>query len=280
MNKEVNVNITFIGGGNMASSLIGGLVPEQFQANQVTVYDINKQALDNLQQLFEVKTTDDLNPAVKGADIIVLAVKPQILQTVCRQIKATLNGIKPLFISIAAGIQAVDIDRWLGGQQSLVRCMPNTPSLYNYGASGLFSNEHVSTEQQARAQAIMQSVGIAVWVNSEQDLDIVTALSGSGPAYFFLFIESLQAAAEKLGLEKSVAKQLAAQTALGAAHMAIDSDDIEKLRNNVTSKGGTTEQALLSFEHNHLTQIVDQAVNAAYRRSQQMAQELSVDQPE
>jgi pyrroline-5-carboxylate reductase len=268
------LNITFIGGGNMAASLIGGLVPNQFQADEVTVYDINEQTLDSVKTQFDVKTSRDLSEAMTDADIVVLAVKPQVLQVVCEQVLPLIKN-NPLFISIAAGIRSIDINRWLGGQQSIVRCMPNTPSLLQCGATGLYANKAVSELQKQQAQQILEAVGLAVWVNSETDIDIVTAISGSGPAYFFLFIESLQKAGEALGLNADVASQLAAQTALGAANMALANSDVEKLRKNVTSKGGTTEQALLSFEQNDLKGVVAQAVDAAFKRSQQMADELS-----
>lgn len=268
------MNITFIGGGNMAASLIGGLVPEQFKASDVCVYDINKQTLESINKQFSVWVTAELAQAVNGADIVVLAVKPQVLQIVCKQIKEQLKH-KPLFISIAAGIRGGDINRWLGDDQAIVRCMPNTPSLLQCGATGLYANDAVNEQQKQQSQKILEAVGLSVWVDKETDIDIVTAISGSGPAYFFLFIESLQKAGVELGLKESVASQLAAQTALGAAKMALANSDIEKLRKNVTSKGGTTEQALLSFDKNDLKGIVAQAVDAAYQRSQQMADELS-----
>ena len=268
------MKITFIGGGNMAASLIGGLVPEQFKASDVCVYDINAQALDAIKKQFSVQVTTVLMDAIHAADVIVLAVKPQVLQVVCDSIQLELKN-KPLFISIAAGIRGMDIDRWLGGNQAVVRCMPNTPSLLQCGATGLYANKAVSEQQKQQSQRILEAVGLAVWVDKESDIDIVTAVSGSGPAYFFLFIESLQKAGVELGLTKEVAGQLAAQTALGAAHMALINSDVEKLRKNVTSKGGTTEQALLSFEKNDLKGIVSQAVSAAFKRSQQMADELN-----
>lgn len=268
------MKITFIGGGNMAASLIGGLVPNQFKADEVCVYDINEQALDNLKQQFAVQVSSDIALAIKNSNIVVLAVKPQVLQKVCESIKQELKE-KPLFISIAAGVRGVDINRWLGGEQAIVRCMPNTPSLLQCGATGLFANEAVSESQKKQAQQILEAVGLSVWVDMETDIDIVTAISGSGPAYFFLFIESLQKAGVDLGLSQEVASQLAAQTAFGAAKMALKNSDVEKLRKNVTSKGGTTEQALLSFEQNDLKGIVAKAVEAAFKRSQQMADELS-----
>lgn len=268
------MTIAFIGGGNMAASLIGGLIPKQFAADQVTVFDINDDVLNALQAQFQVDTAQQLQ-AVIDAEVIMLAVKPQVLRGVCEQLAPLLGDRKPLFISIAAGIRSEDIDRWLGSGYAMVRAMPNTPALLQQGATGLFANKQVTESQRQLAQDILQSVGLAVWVNKEDDIDVVTAISGSGPAYFFMFIESLQKAATKLGLDEQVAKQLSAQTALGAAMMAQQYDDIEKLRNNVTSKGGTTEQALLSFMSDDLALVVDNAVNAAYQRSGEMADEWS-----
>lgn len=268
------MKITFIGGGNMAASLIGGLVPEQFKAEELCVYDINEHTLASLSTQFSVCTTAKLAKAITASDIIILAVKPQALQIVCRQIQSLLQH-KPLFISIAAGIRSSDINRWLGGDLAVVRCMPNTPSLLQCGATGLYANALVNERQKQQSQHILEAVGLSLWVAKETDIDIVTAISGSGPAYFFLFIEALQKAGVDLGLSKDVAGQLAAQTALGAAYMVLANSDVAKLRKNVTSKGGTTEQALLSFAQNNLKGIVAQAVQAAFKRSQQMADELS-----
>lgn len=258
----------------MAASLIGGLVPTQFKTEDVSVYDINEDTLRSIKDRFGVQTQNDLTLAVTDVDIIVLAVKPQVLQHVCEQLEPLVSNTT-LVISIAAGIRAIDINRWLGGEKAIVRCMPNTPSLLQCGATGLYANDAVKEAQKQQAKSILDAVGVSVWVKDENDIDIVTGISGSGPAYFFLFIESLQKAGVGLGLDPEVAQKLATQTALGAAKMALENSDVEKLRNNVTSKGGTTEQALLSFNKNDLQGIVAQAVTAAYERSQQMAEELS-----
>ncbi len=256
----------------MATSLIGGLIDRGYSAQQIIACDIDSEKLARFQQEFSVRTETDNNRAVQQAQIVILAVKPQVLQQVCHALE--LNTHKPLFISIAAGVRATDIDSWLGSGQALVRCMPNTPALVGLGASALFANELVSQGQRQQAAEIMQSTGISVWVNDEAKLDAVTAISGSGPAYFFLFIEALEKAAVELGLESNVAAILARQTALGAATMAIDKDVVE-LRQQVTSKGGTTEQAIASFQHNELPRIVLAAAQAAQQRSVELAEELS-----
>ncbi len=183
---------------------------------------------------------------------------------------------KTLFISIAAGVRATDINRWLGGDLAVVRCMPNTPALVGLGASALFANDAVSDLQKQQAEQIMQSTGVTVWVNTESQLDAVTAISGSGPAYFFLFIEALQNAALVLGLNPQTAALLARQTALGAATMALG-QDVARLRQQVTSKGGTTEQAIASFESANLSGIVLEATRAAEKRSQELANQLASD---
>ncbi len=266
--------ICFIGAGNMASSLIGGLISNQYPPDHIIGSDIDTQKLSQLQQAYNIRTETDNHRAVEQADIVVLAVKPQILQAVCRGIKNLHHH--PLFISIAAGVREPDINRWLGNDQAIVRCMPNTPALVGLGASGLYANNAVSAEQKQNAERILQSIGITVWVDEESRLDAVTAISGSGPAYFFLFIEALQQAAQQLGLDEQTASRLAKQTALGACTMAMD-NDVTTLRQQVTSKGGTTEQAIKSFQQNKLQQLVLDATRAAELRSRELAQELGKD---
>lgn len=266
--------ICFIGAGNMASSLIGGLISNQFPADRIIASDINSTQLESLQKQFNIRTQIDNNLAIETADIVILSIKPQIMQTVCRNLTNTQH--KPLFISIAAGIREPNIDRWLGGQQSIIRCMPNTPALVGLGASALYANAAVDEEQKRQADSILSGVGISVWVKTEAELDAVTAISGSGPAYFFLFIEALQNAALALGLDESTAASLARQTALGAATMALDKN-VVTLREQVTSKGGTTEQAIQSFMQNNLPQLVLDATRAAAERSVQLAEELAKD---
>ena len=266
--------LCFIGAGNMASSLIGGLIKNHYPASQITACDINQDKLLELQQQFGVQTEIDINQALKHADIVILAVKPQVMQQVCKSLDSTPHH--PLFISIAAGIRENDINRWLGSNQAVVRCMPNTPSLVGLGACALFANPQVSPTQKSQAEQILQSTGITVWVDEENQLDAVTAISGSGPAYFFLFIEALQNAAIELGLDETTAAQLAKQTALGAATMAID-NDVVTLRQQVTSKGGTTEQAIASFQQQGLSEMVLIATQAAQLKSLELANDLGKD---
>ena len=258
----------------MAASLVGGLIANDYPATQITVSDLDQDKLTDLSQNFGISVTTNSTEACAMADIIVLAVKPQVLQTVCEQIGKSNTQPDALFISIAAGVREQDINRWLGGNRSVVRCMPNTPALVQLGATGLFANNQVSLPQKESAQAILDAVGISVWVDTEASLDAVTAISGSGPAYFFYFIELLQQAGVKLGLPRETAQLLAQQTALGAASMA-QGKDVAELRAQVTSKNGTTEQAILSFQKNNLAALVESATKAAHDRSAELATELS-----
>ena len=230
----------------MAASLIGGLIANGFEAKDITACDINTEQLQNISNRFSIQTSTDNFASAKQADVVLLAVKPQIMQVACEQLAALDKSDTRLFISIAAGVREADINRWLGGSRCVIRCMPNTPSLLRLGATGLYANPMVSDRQKQTAQSILDAVGIGVWGEEEVLLDAVTAISGSGPAYFFYFIELLQAAGEKLGLDTETARKLARQTALGASHMA-QQDDVVDLRARVTSKKGTTEQAILKL---------------------------------
>lgn len=269
--------ICFVGAGNMASSLIGGLIANQHDKAAITACDIDPHQLQQLRERYDINTSQDAVDSARQADVIMLAVKPQVMQVVCQQLAALPPNPDQLFVSIAAGMPSDAIDNWLGGGRAIVRCMPNTPSLLQLGATGLAANARVNSAQKNAAENIMQAVGISIWVDAEADLDAVTAISGSGPAYFFYFIELLEAAGVKLGLGQDKAAALARQTALGAASMSIGEDVVE-LRARVTSKKGTTEQAILSFQQNHLQQLVDEATAAAHRRAQELARELTREQ--
>ncbi len=274
-------DIGFIGGGNMTASLIGGLINAGYSAANIMVSEPDKKRLQILQNDFGVKVNTD-NTATLNCEIIILAVKPQILKTVCQQLAQNKTGRnksnKPLFISIAAGVKSTDINRWLNNEQTIVRCMPNTPALLQCGATGLFANEFVNNHQKQQATKIMQAVGITIWVDNEAQLNAVTAVSGSGPAYFFLMMEAMQQAGEKLGLTAEVAQKLVLQTALGAARMASEGDaSPAELRQRVTSKGGTTEQAILRFQSANYQQLVFDALSAANNRSISLADELGSD---
>ena len=258
----------------MASSLIGGMIANGMEAENIIACDISAEPLQALQEQFSIQTSTDSLAAATQADIIVLAVKPNTIQIVCEQLAGIVQSADKLFISIAAGVHESDIKRWLGGSKSIVRCMPNTPALLQLGATGLYANPLTSDTQKQMAQSILDAVGITVWVEEEILLDAVTAISGSGPAYFFYFIELLQTAGEKLGLTADTAIKLAKQTALGAAHMA-QKDDVADLRARVTSKNGTTERAILSFQQNRLDELVEAATKAASDRAAELAKELS-----
>lgn len=256
----------------MANSLIGGMLANGYSESKITACDIDEEKLTSLSEDFGINTTSNSLHAVESAEIVVLAIKPQVMQSVCENLA---GGIKSnsLIISIAAGVRENSINRWLGGNRAIVRCMPNTPALVQLGATALFANSRVGIEQKNAAQAILDAVGVTVWVEQESALDAVTAISGSGPAYFFYFIELLQQAGEDLGLDRKTAEMLAKQTALGAASMAHKSD-VVKLRAQVTSRGGTTEQAILSFQQNGLPALLEKATLAARDRSVELAQQL------
>lgn len=259
----------------MASSLISGLINNLYPAAKITVTDPDKNKLDQLKHQFAINTQVNNRKAVENADVLVLAVKPQILKDVCEDISDLVINTRPLIISIAAGIRSTDINRWLGEDHAIIRCMPNTPALIQAGASGLFANTIASTEQKDIADDILSSAGITLWVNEETQLDAVTAVSGSGPAYFFLFIEAMQAAGTQLGLDKDTAQTLAKQTALGAARMVIEgTDSPQALREKVTSKGGTTAAALASLENSNFNHIIEVALTAARDRAIELADEL------
>ena len=272
------LKISFIGAGNMACSLIGGLIADGKTPADINITDNNTEQLNKLQQHFGVNVCQSNIEATEAADILVLAVKPQVLKQVTEEISETVQCKQPLIVSIAAGVQEKDINRWLGNNVAIVRTMPNTPSLIQTGATGLYANDKVSSEQRNIAETIMRAVGVAVWVDSEKQMDAVTAISGSGPAYYFLFMEAMEAAGRELGLDTETARLLTLQTAVGATKMALESsEDCATLRQRVTSPGGTTEQALRTFEEGDLRQLIKQAVTAAAKRSQELAKILGED---
>lgn len=265
-------NIAFIGGGNMARALIGGLLHSGQPATAIHVADPSEAVRERLAADCGVQVFSDNALAVEGVEVIVLAVKPAQLPEVCRQLGPALGSLAPLVISIAAGTRCSDIRRWLGQAMPLVRVMPNTPALIGAGASALWADTGVSEAQRELASHIMGTAGCTVWVNTEAELDIVTAISGSGPAYFFLFIEALSEAGEQLGLDPQTAATLARQTALGAARMTLESgEDPATLRQRVTSPGGTTERAINALEDGQLRQLLADAVAAAHTRARELA---------
>ena len=265
--------IAFIGAGNMAASLIGGLRAKGLDAAQIRASDPGEETRARVSAEHGIETFADNAQAFDGSDVVVLAVKPQAMKAVCEAIRPSLKP-EQLVVSIAAGITCASMNNWLGAQP-IVRCMPNTPALLRQGVSGLFATAQVTAEQRQQAQELLSAVGIALWLDEEQQLDAVTAVSGSGPAYFFLLIEAMTAAGVKLGLPADIAAQLTLQTALGAAHMAVSSDvDAAELRRRVTSPAGTTEAAIKSFQAGGFEALVEKALGAAAHRSAEMAEQL------
>lgn len=271
-----NPKIAFIGAGNMASSIIGGLVAKSVSPRQIVASDPQARTLEHLKTVAPVRTTGDNRQAIANADVVVLAVKPQAMREVLAPLAEELRRHRPLLISIAAGIEIRSLAQWLGSDTlPIVRCMPNTPALVQSGATGLFASAAVSAEQRQLADSILRAVGITLWLEEEEQLDAVTAVSGSGPAYFFLVMEAMQAAGEKLGLPAEVAEQLTLQTALGAAQMAVASGvDAAELRRRVTSPNGTTERAIAAFEAGELRQLFEQALTDCRDRARELAREL------
>lgn len=263
----------------MARSLIAGLLQNDWPAKRICVADPNHGQAEWLRRISpDLILSSDNSVAAEFANVLVFATKPQVLQHIARELAGIVQKQKPLIVSIAAGIHAADIDRWLGGGLPVVRCMPNTPALVQSGATGLFANKDVSEAQKELAERLLRSVGTTVWLNEEQQLDAVTALSGSGPAYIFLVIEAMQAAGEQLGLSPQTARMLSIETAFGAARLALESEDeVAVLRERVTSKGGTTEQALAVLENGDLRDLFYNAIKAAEKRAQELAEELGKD---
>lgn len=269
-----STTIGFIGAGNMAYAIISGLINNGVSATQIKISDTNESILSLRKKEFNLEVFTDNTKLCKHCHVIILAVKPQVLSDVCHQLKDTLNS-NTLIISIAASIRTRDIDRWLGGNQAIIRTMPNTPALLNQGVTGLFANEHTNNQQKKLASDILNSVGQSLWVVEEGMLDAITALSGSGPAYFFLMIESMAKTGVALGLDEKTAQQLSIQTALGASMMANASDDsLKKLRTKVTSPNGTTQAAIESLQDQDFELIIAHAMRAAFDRSKELAVEL------
>ncbi len=258
----------FIGAGNMAGSLIGGMLRAGYRNDRIIAADPQAKSLG-------VEVTTSNRDVALCSDILVLAVKPQILKPVCQELASHMQEVRPLIISIVAGIRIESIQRWLQRRSPIMRVMPNTPALTGQGMSALFAGPGCSKAQKTMAEQIMQTVGQTVWLTTEQEIDAVTAISGSGPAYFFLFIELLIEAAIGQGLPPDTARHLVVQTALGASGMVgLTGEEPAKLRHQVTSPGGTTEQAIKILINGKLPELVRQAVDAATRRSRQLSEEL------
>ena len=266
--------IGFIGAGNMAYALINGLLNNGYDSKNIKVSDPNDELLRKREAELNITTFANNSSLVEVCDIIVFAVKPQVLSEVCLELRDNIKS-KHLFISIVAGIRLNDINRWLGGNYSLVRTMPNTPALMQHGVTGLFPNELVNDEQKALVTTILSSVGHCFWVNEEILIDAITAISGSGPAYFFLLMESMTQAGVALGLDEKTAKELSVQTGFGASLMATKSGkDLRTLLTNVTSPNGTTQAAIEYFQDQNFEGIVANATRAAFNRARELSNEL------
>ena len=271
-----NKKISFIGGGNMAQALISGLVSCGVKPSLITVADPSSDAREQLaaKGLNTVDPTADAKAAVIGADIVVLAVKPQVMKAVVSGFADVLD--KQLVISVAAGLSTALLSNMLGGYSNIVRAMPNTPAMIQMGATGLYGTDDISAEQKQLATAVMEASGLVMWVDNEEHMHAVTAVSGSAPAYMFYFIEAMVDGAVALGLDKEQASALAMQTMLGAAKMALGSEDApSELRRKVTSPNGTTQAAIESMQANDISRQIVEAMQACYDRSQALSEEMS-----
>lgn len=256
----------------MATSIITGLINSGYNRDKICVADPNPEKLQRLKTQLQIQTYNSNNQAAEKANILVLAVKPQDLKKVADEIRGVLTQHPPLLISIAAAITTDKLKQWFGSLP-IVRAMPNTPALLRAGATALYAGGKVSEEQKSLAESLMRGVGVTVWVAHEHDMDTVTALSGSGPAYLFLIMEALQQAAEGLGLPKETAKILTLQTALGASRMALESDiPIDKLIERVASPGGTTEKGLATLEEGGIRELLKKTLENAKARALEISQ--------
>ncbi len=269
---DTSLKISFIGAGNMARSLIGGLLNDHYPAENIVASDHDAQQRSQVSANLGIATYADNSEAIEGADIIVLAVKPQVMAELCREIKPLITDRKPLIVSIAAGIRSDVLSEWLGESHAVVRTMPNTPSLVGAGATALYATDKVSEQQRQQAESILRAVGIALWVEDETKMDAITAISGCGPAYFFLVMEVMQQVGEKLGLDADTARLLTLQTGFGATKMALESElDCAELRRRVTSPGGVTERAIDKLLAGNIDNLFTEALTTAEQRSIELA---------
>lgn len=263
-----------IGAGNMAQSIISGMLACNWKSDQIIATAPSEKTRFKINNQFGINVSAN-NLHAATSDILFLCVKPAQMETVLREIAPVLHNQKPLLISVAAGIPMTALNRWSGDSLPIIRSIPNTPSSLGVGACGLFANEQVNSTQKALAEFIFQSIGIVEWVDKEELLNAVIAVSGSGPAYYFLFMEAMKNAGITLGLSQNAATRLTQQTILGAAKMATESTiDIVQLRQNVTSPGGTTEQAVNTFQQGNIEQLIHSAMSNAVKRAKDMAHEL------
>lgn len=274
--RPLPATLGFIGAGNMATSLISGLVADGHDPQRILVSDPEHEKLATLAARFGIRSVSDNLAAAASADVLILAVKPQILRSVCLELQSSVQRQHPLVISIAAGVREIYLQQWLGGGVALVRTMPNTPAMLQSGATVLHADRsNVLSQQRDLAESVMRAVGLTCWVENENLLDAATALSGSGPAYFFLVMEAIEQAGVELGLDPLTAHLLTIQTALGAARMAMESSESPaNLRERVTSRGGTTEHALRIFEDGGLRSLFGRALTGAKNRSEELSRVL------
>jgi pyrroline-5-carboxylate reductase len=271
---KVMSSILFIGGGNMASCIIGGMIANGFSADDIMVSGSGEESRQRLEKTYGIKTMADNQAAARQADLIVLAVKPQIMRTVATDLALSLDH-RPAIVSVAAGIPLSALENWLGNSLAIVRAMPNTPAKVLSGATGLFANPQVDVEQKTIVEKIFGAIGYACWVDTEAQIDAVIAVSGSGPAYFFRIMEIMQKVGQELGLPEQIARDLSINTVLGAARMATESGtSATQLREQVTSPGGTTQAALQSFEQQNLEDVFRKAMNSALDRAEVMSADL------
>ncbi|WOG28501.1 pyrroline-5-carboxylate reductase [Endozoicomonas sp. 8E] len=271
-----NKTIAFIGAGNMATSIMGGLIEHGWPKDRIFASCQTQESARKCSDQLGIHTSTSNLEAAEKAEIVVLAVKPQKMRAVLTELAPVLQAQKPFIISVAAGIRLDSLDVWSGGGLPIVRSMPNTPSLLHCGATGLFANPRVTDELKAIANEIFSPIGILHWLDKEEQVDTITALSGSGPAYFFLMMEAMAEAGVRLGLDHETAERFSLQTALGAANMAVQSDvDAAELRRRVTSPGGTTERALKTFRQEGFEAVVYKAVKAAKERGAELAEQLA-----
>lgn len=274
INENIDsLNITFIGGGNMGQALIGGMLKSGWLAENINVIDTDTTACTALEKIYPQCNVYSQTEAVLNiADIVVLAVKPEAIKNACEQIAEQCQAKRPLIISVAAGVLTNSIDTWLGGEMPIVRCMPNTPALVQAGTTGLYANAEVSEEQREITQYILNCVGSTLWLDNESLLDAVTAISGSGPAYFFYMIEAMFEVGQILGLDEAQVRQLTIDTALGAAKLIEEtSKSPSELRISVTSKGGTTEAAINTLNKGDVKNTIRTAIKNAAKKSQQLS---------
>ena len=276
MSRDLNTEtLGFIGGGNMASAIIGGLINQGLSADRIHVADPSSDQRERLESLHGIHVHDDNAQCVRACSVLVLAVKPQMMQIALSDLADAIKETQPLLISVAAGILIADIQRWARSDQPVIRVMPNTPALVNAGVSGIYCGNGIKSDELSLAASIMQTVGPVVWLDNESDVDVVTGISGSGPAYFFKLMEIMLSAAKKRGLDHESATTLVLNTALGAAQLALSSEDEPgELRRKVTSPNGTTAAALETMDTLGIENTVESGIEAAIRRSAALAAEL------